>query len=81
MTPESILDDAAEALLSAYKRGLWNGHLCFWEGKLQALKRTHTMKEHPIFEYFGPTNLTDGYTSEEWDALKRKLWNFFKEKV
>lgn len=81
MTPESVLEDAAEALHTAAQRGLYNGHLCFWEGKLQALPRTHTTKPHPIFEYFGPTILWDGHTSKEWNALKLKLWNFFKERI
>lgn len=80
MTPESVLEQAAEALLSAYLLGQYRGHLCFWKGKLQALHHHHTYLEHPIFFNFNGDHLTEGLSTQEWDTLKTNLWNFFKEK-
>lgn len=80
MTPETVLEDTAEALDTARHIGLYRGHLCFWKGKLQALHRQHTTKQHPVFFNFGPKDLIDGFNCNEWENLKTKLWNFFKEK-
>ncbi|GAH51570.1 unnamed protein product, partial [marine sediment metagenome] len=36
---------------------------------------------HTIFIKLGTSQVRDGLSTEEWNELNTKLWNFFKEKI
>lgn len=80
MTPESVLEEASDALKHAKSIGLYHGHLCYCKGKLQAFQHNHTTDRHPIFFLFNHDHIINGLSTKEREYLKTKLWNFFKEK-
>lgn len=81
MTPETLIADVAEMIKAANEQGVMCAHVCYYDGKLQVLQRQHTDHPHTVFFLLGYNHLKDGLSPQEWDILKTRLWNFFKEKI
>lgn len=81
MDLEQTLEYAANAILEAGRLGILRGHLCWWENHICVRQRNHTAKRHVIFFQLTPEHFACGLTPDEWNELKKSLWNFFKEKI
>lgn len=81
MTPETLITDVAVKIKAANEQGVLNAHICYYDGKLQVLQRQHTAHPHTVFFLLDHRHLTNSLSSQEWEVLQTRLWNFFKEKI
>jgi len=80
MNPEQRIWEVAKMFFEAVKKTGKKVHLCYWEKKLQVLPFDHTQKPHMVFRTVDALDVDRGMTSAEWNKLKLKLENFFKDK-
>lgn len=80
-TPQECLERAGEAIKIGYDKGLLKGHLCFFEGTFELRAPTHTTARHTIFARLTHDQIRNGLSTDEWNRLNARLWNFFKEKI
>lgn len=55
-------------------------HICHWENEIAARQSKHTLEVHPVFGIHTPEDIRKGFTTQQWDELGERIYNFIKEK-
>lgn len=78
-TPIDCIERAAEAIKIGHESGILKGHLCFFNGSLTYRMHNHTDVSHAIIMKIDHKMASEGLSTDEWNELNTKMWNFFKE--
>ncbi|MBA7666913.1 hypothetical protein ES703_74996 [subsurface metagenome] len=81
MNPETLLNEAAEAIENRGLSVVGSYHVCFVDDKIQCLSTAQPVKKEFIFETYPGHELTKGLTSKQWNRLSRKIGTFFERKA
>ena len=70
---------AGEAIKDAIDIGIYKGHLCFFKGLMALRPEQHTNEKHIVFMNITSDMTREGLSPAEWDELRKRMWNFFKD--